>query len=540
MRKVFFDNLPKRTNGNILWYKCVGKEINFVYEEVKGKFSVLDYYNDDGKYIIKLKYKDEIIETYPSNLSNCSIGKIIKYEKKHSYLYKVGAKFIDNKRNITITGYKNKETIRQDRKREFRYGYTFNCGICGWKNGWISENELKNGGGCACCHSKVVVKGINDISTTAPWMIQYFQNEEDASFYTKCSSTKLIFKCPHCGRLSNRKRTICDIYTNHGFPCVCSDSLSMIVKYTRVLLDQFEEHNQIIKYKTEEKFDWCKYFNPFKNKNCTGVYDFVIEEKKLIIEADGGFHRTDNLMSGQTKEESEFIDNKKDELAIRNGYAIIRISDEYDIQTSIQNSQLVNFFDFSCIDWKKCEIGSASSYLLKACEIKNKNPELTTTEIGNIMNFGATTVRRWLNYGAKHGLCIYDAEYERKKSVFTEDHGVSSEKEIICINNGMTFSSGVELCNKAKEIFNQEFSRGNISTCCNRKIHDIGGYIFRFTRDLTEDEKHELNNNISKIRLQQVNNKILEEFDSFIVSNNINDEKLVQLYNERHNFLNAI
>lgn len=541
MRKVFLDDLPKRLNGNIFWYKCIGKEIKFIYEEVEGKFLVLDYYKNGTNYTIKLKYKDNIIKTYPSNLLNCNISKIIKYERKHNYLYQIGDQFIDNKRHITITGYKRIEKTRKDKRREFKYGYTFNCGICGWKDGWISESELKNNGGCACCNSKVVVKGINDIPTTTPWMIPYFNNGmEEASLYTKCSSMKLIFKCPYCGKLANTKRTVCDIYTSHGFPCVCSDSLSIIAKYTRILLEQFQEQNQIEEYNAEKKFDWCKYFNPYKNKNCIGVYDFVIEEKKLIIEADGGFHRTDNLMSGQTIEESKFIDTKKDELAIRNGYTIVRISDENDIQTSIQSGRLINFFDFSHVDWKKCEIGSASSYLIKACKMKNKHPELTTTEIGNIMNFGTTTIRRWLNYGAKHGLCVYDAEYERHKSIFTYDHRVSSEKEIICINNGITFSSGVDLCNRAKKIFNQEFSRGNISTCCNRKIHDISGYVFRFTKDLNEDEREQLNKNLSRIKLQQINDEILEEFENFISSNNVKNEKLEQLYCDRHNFLRII
>lgn len=543
MRKVFTDNLPKRSNGNILWYKCVGKEIHFIYEEIKGKFSVLDYYyNKNNKnYIIKLEYNNNVIETYPCNLINCRLEKIIKYKKNHSYLYNIGDKIIDEKRNITITGYKNKETARKDKKIEFRYGYTLNCGICGWENGWISEYDLKNNGGCSCCSSKIVVKGINDIPTTTPWMIPYFQGGYDeASLYTKCSSTKLLFKCPHCGKLSNEKRAVHNIYTGHGFPCVCSDSLSMIAKYTRTLLEQFQEQNQITEYVTEKKFDWCKYFNPYKNKDCIGIYDFVIEEKKLIIEADGGFHRANNLMSGQTKEESKFIDNKKDDLANKNGYVIIRISDEHDIKSSILSSQLVHIFDFDNIDWKKCEIGSASSFLLKACEMKNKNPELTSKEIGDIMNFGTTTIRRWLTYGSKHGLCIYDAEYERKKSVFTYDHGVSSEKEIICLNNGLTFASGVDLYNKSEKIFKQKFSKGNISTCCNRKIHDINGYIFRFTRDLNEDEKKELNKNICKIKLQQINNIILEEFDNFITLNNVKDEKLKQLYSDRHSYLNAM
>lgn len=541
MKKIFLDNLPKRSNGNILWKKCIGQEIHFIYEEIDDKFLVLDYIRKENKYILKIEYRDRIIETYITNILSCNIGKIIKYKKKHNYLYKVGDKIIDEKRNITIIGYKNKEITRKDNRTEIKYGYSFTCGICGWEEGWISEKELGKNGGCSCCSSKVVVKGINDITTTAQWMVPYFQGgENEASLYTKCSSTKLIFKCPRCGKLSNRKRPIYDIYTGHGFPCVCSDSLSILSKYVRTLLDQFQEQNQIQSYYTEQKFEWCQYFNPYKNKICFGIYDFVIEEKKLIIETDGGFHRSNNIMSGQTKEESQFIDKSKDKLAMENGYTIVRISDEIDIKESIQNSQLIYIFDFNYIDWEKCEIGSSSSFLLKACKMKSQNPELTVKEISEAMNFGLTTIRRWLNYGTKHRLCVYDAEYERQRSIFTYDHKVSSEKEIICINNGMTFTSGVDLCNRSESIFKHKFSKSNISSCCNRKTNDINGYIFRFSKDLNENEKKQLNANMREIKLKKVNNEIIEEFENFISLNKIKDKKLIQLYNERHNCLNVV
>lgn len=58
------------------------------------------------------------------------------------------------------------------------YGYDISCNICGWDNGWIAEKILKQGCGCPCCASKIVVPGINDIATTVPWMIQYFQDDD--------------------------------------------------------------------------------------------------------------------------------------------------------------------------------------------------------------------------------------------------------------------------------------------------------------------------------------------------------------------------
>ena len=69
---------------------------------------------------------------------------------------------------------------------------------------------------------------------------------------------------------------------------------------------------------------------------------------KLIIETDGGFHRTDNLMSGQTAEESKFIDDAKDKCAIDNGYKVIRVSDQNDFKQSVLNN-LGKIFDLNDI-----------------------------------------------------------------------------------------------------------------------------------------------------------------------------------------------
>ena len=43
MKKLFFENLPKRSNGQILWNKSIGMYIDFVYESVSGKLQIIDY-----------------------------------------------------------------------------------------------------------------------------------------------------------------------------------------------------------------------------------------------------------------------------------------------------------------------------------------------------------------------------------------------------------------------------------------------------------------------------------------------------------------
>ena len=70
---------------------------------------------------------------------------------------------------------------------------------------FISEYNLLKGQGCACCSGDIVVKGINDIATTHPKMIQYFVNKEDIYTHSYSSNEKILMKCPNCGYIKKLK-----------------------------------------------------------------------------------------------------------------------------------------------------------------------------------------------------------------------------------------------------------------------------------------------------------------------------------------------
>ena len=65
--------------------------------------------------------------------------------------------------------------------------YKYRCLDCGNED-WSVEYALgeKMHCGCnACCYPpRKVVAGVNDVATTAPWMVKYFLNKEDAQ---KCA-----------------------------------------------------------------------------------------------------------------------------------------------------------------------------------------------------------------------------------------------------------------------------------------------------------------------------------------------------------------
>lgn len=91
MKKLFFENLPKRSNGQILWNKSIGMYIDFVYESVNGKLQIIDY-NTNGKYNIILKYGEISKSLTTEDLLKVRIGKLIGYKKDHVYLYNIGVK----------------------------------------------------------------------------------------------------------------------------------------------------------------------------------------------------------------------------------------------------------------------------------------------------------------------------------------------------------------------------------------------------------------------------------------------------------------
>ena len=106
--------------------------------------------------------------------------------KLEKYFYDIGElvgyiKIIDRKTVLDDRGIKRKK-------------YKYKCLKCGFNCGehykdgkliseyWVEEGNIKRGSGCALCRksSKIVVKGINDIATISPWMIDYLKDNDDS------------------------------------------------------------------------------------------------------------------------------------------------------------------------------------------------------------------------------------------------------------------------------------------------------------------------------------------------------------------------
>lgn len=486
MKKIFLDKLPKeynkKTNKEIIhWSKTVGLSIPFIYNNIKGIIEIMEY---NKKGYLTIKYKNILFDISLTSIAGCNLGKVLGIVT-NKFKVEIGENLRNNKRNITIINreYREKEHKgKQGRKNIVNEKwYLYHCNKCGYE-GWIIENSLigKIKQGCSCCQGRTVIEGINDIPTTAPWMVKYFQGGyEEAKLYTYGSTKKIFPFCPDCGKIKDTKMIIQNIYLRKSIGCKkCSDNISYPSKIMFNILEQLE-----IDFKTEYNPKWCKYL--YKNKLRKGFYDFYISSMNIIIEIDGAFHIRNNTMSGLTAKESKYIDDEKDRLAKKYNIEVVRIdskiSDLEYIKQNILNSDLSELFDLSIIDWNKCEKYALSNLVKKACKYKMDNPDMTTTEIGKLMKLHLTTIINYLKKGSSVGWCKYDSQEERVKS--STHNGKANGKPVEIFKDGISLGilpSASELGRQSEKLFGVKLLNSKISGVCTGDRKSYKGYSFKY------------------------------------------------------------
>lgn len=295
--------------------------------------------------------------------------------------------------------------------------YKVQCLICGHEfetNGY----NLNAGKSCRVCYGTKTLRGYNDMWTTNPELAKLLNNPEDGYKYSFKSNEKVEYKCPNCGMIL-RKR-ICDV-ARHGLSCpYCGDGISYPNKFMTNILYQLNED-----FKSEKSFDWCNFTNYDGSYIEKGIYDFVIENRKLIIEMDSGLGHGNNIITtgNKTKEEHIYIDNCKTNLAIDNGYNLIRIDCAYYhnkerfhiCKNAVISSELSKIFDFSKIDWNEVEKYCSTSYVVKACELYNDGK--SSSEIATILDKNQSTIIDYLHVGNRIGLCEFVPHKHKKKKI---------------------------------------------------------------------------------------------------------------------------
>lgn len=397
MRKVFLDELPKKKYGNketIDWKNSIGYKVKFIYDDIEGEIEIIDIINQK----IILKYdNNEPYTLIVDSFKKCKLASVLKL-RQHEFKYNVGDKITDNNRNLTIIDME----YRKIKGVLYKF-YFYKCNVCGWDKGQITEQALNCGKGCTCCSGHIVIEGINDIPTTAPWMVKYFQGGYDeAKLYTYSSHRMIVPICPYCGKIHEKPMQINRLFLNRKVPCVCSDSVSYPEKFMYGLLKQLNIN--FIYQLTKTNLKWCNKYS----------YDFYIKEFNMIIETHGLQHYKDNISwnkkEGYKKDkENDII---KENLAISNNiikYIVIdaRYSNSNWIKTSIMNSKLPSILKFSenDIDWLKCEEFALKNIIKDICDYKNSHPITSNLDLVNLYQLSTTTIAKYLKVGYKLGWC---------------------------------------------------------------------------------------------------------------------------------------
>ncbi|OSA92826.1 UNVERIFIED_ORG: hypothetical protein B2H93_13445 [Clostridium botulinum] len=473
IRKVFLDELPKWINGTnrgkINWEESVGYKMHFIYDNIDGYIELIGY-NKIGSYI-KIKYKNIIYDIKSSGLINCALGNIVGEHTK-SFKYNINDVITTKTGKIKIKG-----LLRlTERKNKW---YKYKCLDCEYE-GNISEDNLLKHKGCTCCNGKKIVKGINDIATTHPYLVEYFVNIEDAYTHSFGSNKKVLCKCLGCGFTKEIK--ISDLY-KQGLGCPrCGDGISYPEKLMFLILELLK-----LNFKpqlTKTNFDWCDKYR----------YDFYFEfnNEKFVIETHGRQHyeKCKGIYKDKLQQQQE-NDKLKKELAIRNGikeenYIIIdcRYSKLEWIKQNILNSKLNELFDLSNIDWLKCEEFALSSNIKKACELWSKGTS-STLKIGEIMKYNSNTICSWLKQGAKLGWCNYNSKKEIIKNGMNNGakNGKVMSKPVEIFKDEISlgiFESVSELDRRSEEVFGIHLLFGGVAKVCQGKARQYKGFTFKY------------------------------------------------------------
>lgn len=351
--------------------------------------------------------------------------------------------------------------------------YRYHCNFCG-NNDEAGELTLKralenNGVACNTCSGMKVKEGINDIPTTSPWMIPYFQGGYDeAKQYSRCSHKKIHFICPDCGRVKQKSNKIKDLYYAHTISCSCSDGYSYPNKFMFSCLEQLGKE-----FIPEYMPEWIK---PKR-------YDFYLPNENIIIEMDGGLgHGHKNTLSKNTPQESVQIDNFKDRLAFENGIAVVRIDSVVNdcnyVKKNIIDSCVFSSEELSVLDFNLCDKFAITNRAKEVCEFYEKNKPILTTEISSQLKISPSAVWTYLSKGNLFGWCSYDGKAEMK------NNGVSRRKPVLVYDSEGNFikryTSAVDLCKASKQDFGVEFCHSPVTSVARNETSKYKNYIFKY------------------------------------------------------------
>lgn len=381
---------------------------------------------------------------------------------KKDYKYEIGDEFINDKISYRIVDRYIDVQHRKERFNEYIKRYVIHCNKCGTDKVSLRESQIKNGVGCPCCRGLVVVEGVNDIPTTAPWMVDYFQGGYDeAKQYTYGSSKKIYPKCPDCGRTSNVASVIYNIYRQRAITCICKDTISYPEKFIYSVFSQSEEpfEYQI----TKMNFSWIDKYR----------YDFYLPNHNTILEVHGIQHYEDESVIKN--------DVEKRKLAEENGFNYIELDCRFSnceyIKDSVLNSTLTEVLHLQNIDWDECNNFSKKNLCKEICESFEEGKSVS--ELSKEYKVSKNSIRRMLHVGNEIGLCHYDGKKENILSSINNENNIK-ETSIYTVDGNYigTYKSAKYIAEHSEEIVGKVLKVNSIYDCCNGRIKQYKGYVF--------------------------------------------------------------
>lgn len=294
---------------------------------------------------------------------------------------------------------------------------------------------------------------VNDIYTTNKDLYNLLLNKEDGHKFKENSNKSTWFKCPFCG--TEIYRNISNI-KHQGLSCPkCGDNISYPEKFMYNLLSQLN-----IEFKYQYSPKWIR---PYK-------YDFyfICNNKKYIVEMDGGLGHGNLTFDNKKDNNGKIIDNYKDNLAIQHDYIIIRIdcnykdiSERYNyIKNNILDSALKDILNLNNVNLKECNSFAEISILIKVSELWNNNIR-SYDKLKKELHFNRSTIRNYLKKCSEAKLIK-----EPYSEILLIVRKFSNEK--LAISKGQKV-----LCNETGEIFNRYKE-------ANQKYHaELSNYFYK-------------------------------------------------------------
>ena len=438
---IDFSDIPKMNNGRNDWCACVGKSIRFHYGTISDKLNVIAYEPD--KTLLHVEYNGVVSSIYVAQLVKAQLGNVIG-AINHNYSFQLNEVIPTTSGNIMILEHTTKLDARGWKQKAYRYK-CLQCGHIGIK----LEGSIKKHSGCEVC-TGMIVEERNCIAKTSPELLQYLVNPEEGYLYSRGSMKKVKVQCPDCKNVF--MVTVAKLISR-GLRCqFCGDGVSVPEKYAAELLAQIANQTGV-QFSHQVKFEW----------SAPLVYDFVCEDRKIIIETHGMQHYQSGFghRGRRSLIEEQENDARKAMLAKNNGYQLLTIDCRYSendfLRNAFSTSVLLNkIFPTVLIDYEACFACSQKTLVKDVAELFNSGK--TRNEIAKQLDIGATTVSRYLQRATSLGWCQYNPKTEMRKSA---KQNAPDRKIKVC-------------CNETGEIFD---SLSAAAQWCNTSVSSISTYL---------------------------------------------------------------